>query len=122
MAKTPRKPAAAPEAMAPEDSSPEAPAGTAAEKLSVMKMKDLVAAVAKQTGGRPAAVKAAVEATVTALGEALHAGRGVNLPGFGKSKVARPAVDGKPMTLKLKPGAEKVRPRQPHEALAEDDD
>jgi hypothetical protein len=98
-----------------------AAATAAADRQEVMKMKQLLAAVARATGARPTSVKPAVEATVAALGAALHSGRSLNLPGLGRARVAR-GGDGKPLTIKLKAGAAKVRPKAAQEALAEDED
>jgi nucleoid DNA-binding protein len=73
-------------------------------KGATLKMKDLVDRVSEATGGKKKGVKEIVEATLTALGSALSKGEAINLPGFGRAKVAH-AEDkgaGKPMTIKLK--------------------
>jgi nucleoid DNA-binding protein len=73
-------------------------------KPAMLKMKDLVDRVVKASGGKKKGVKDIVEATLTALGDAFGKGEAVNLPGFGRAKVAH-AEDkgaGKPMTIKMK--------------------
>ncbi len=74
------------------------------EKAPQLKMKDLIERVVKATGGKKKGVKEIVEATLATLGDALAKGEAVNLPGFGRAKVAH-AEDkgaGKPMTIKMK--------------------
>lgn len=73
-------------------------------KVGVLKMKDLIAQVSDVAGGRKKGVKEIVEATLAALGAALAKGNAINLPGFGRARVAH-AEDkgtGKPMTIKLR--------------------
>jgi nucleoid DNA-binding protein len=72
-------------------------------------------------GGKKKGVKEIVEATLAALGNALAKGEAVNLPGFGRAKVAH-AEDkgaGKPMTIKMKsqPAGAPKKPKK--ETLAE---
>lgn len=65
-----------------------------------MKLKDLVDAVAGTTGGRKPDVKAAVEATLAAMSEALAAGKALTLPPLGKLRVVK--TKGPALTLKLR--------------------
>ena len=111
--------AAAPAAPAPEP----APAAPAARvKGPVLKIKDLVSRVAGATGGKKQNVKEIVEATLAALGDALAKGEDLNLPGLGRTRIARTAEkDGASlMTLKVRRGAHKKK--EAKEALAEDED
>lgn len=74
------------------------------EKAAQLKMKDLIERVVKASGAKKKGVKEIVEATLATLGDALASGEVINLPGFGRAKVAH-AEDkgaGKPMTIKLK--------------------
>jgi nucleoid DNA-binding protein len=86
-------------------------------KGATLKMKDLIEQVTEASGGKKRGVKEVVEATLAALGAALSRGDAINLPGFGRAKVAH-AEDkgaGKPMTIKLKtqsPGAAKKPGKQ----------
>jgi nucleoid DNA-binding protein len=102
------------------DSPAAVPAPPPAEraKADALKLRDLVAQVAAATGDKPAAVKRAVEATVAAIGAALQDGRGLNLPGLGKAKIAK-GGDGKPLTIKLRVTSEKIGVKP---ALADGDD
>jgi nucleoid DNA-binding protein len=86
----------------------------ASEKAPQLKMKDLVERVVKASGAKKKGVKEIVEATLATLGDALAKGEAINLPGFGRAKVAH-AEDkgaGKPMTIKLKsqPAADAKKP------------
>jgi nucleoid DNA-binding protein len=77
---------------------------TMAPKAAQLKMKDLIERVVKATGGKKKGIKEIVEATLATLGDALAKGEAINLPGFGRAKVAH-AEDkgaGKPMTIKMK--------------------
>jgi nucleoid DNA-binding protein len=74
------------------------------EKAAQLKLKDLIERVVKASGAKKKGVKEIVEATLATLGDALAKGEAINLPGFGRAKVAH-AEDkgaGKPMTIKLK--------------------
>ncbi|MBL9073241.1 HU family DNA-binding protein [Tabrizicola sp.] len=75
------------------ETAPEASGGT-------MKLKDLIEAVASATGGRKPEVKAAVEATLAALGEALASGKALAVPPLGKLRVVK--TKGPALTLKLR--------------------
>jgi nucleoid DNA-binding protein len=123
------KPVPAALAKAPRVPAPKMPAGVEDDGVAVtkakgagLKMKDLVEQVAKAAaGGKKKGVKEIVEATLAALGNALAKGEAVNLPGFGRAKVAH-AEDkgaGKPMTIKMKsqPAGAPKKPKK--EALAE---
>jgi nucleoid DNA-binding protein len=91
-------------------------------KGPVLKIKDLVSRVAGATGGKKQNVKEIVEATLAALGDALAKGEDLNLPGLGRTRIARTAEkDGASlMTLKVRRGAHKKK--EAKEALAEDED
>ncbi|MFZ0098441.1 MAG: HU family DNA-binding protein [Gemmobacter sp.] len=66
------------------------PAGSApAGAGDALKLKALVDQVTATTGGKKKDVRAAVAATLQALGEALSAGQELNLPPLGKAKVSR---------------------------------
>jgi nucleoid DNA-binding protein len=102
------KPAVAKPAVPAPKVAAQTPAGdaTVADKAkgATLKMKDLIAQVTEAAGGKKKGVKEIVEATLAALGGALSKGDAINLPGFGRAKVAH-AEDkgaGKPMTIKLK--------------------
>ena len=87
-----------------------------------LRIKGLVDRVAATTGGKRKEVKQTVEATLTALGDALAGGEELNLPGFGRIRVARSAQrDGAShMTLKVKRGPHKKRDNDETEPLADD--
>jgi nucleoid DNA-binding protein len=99
-------------------------AKSAAPKAAQLKMKDLIERVVKASGGKKKGVKEIVEATLATLGDALAKGEAINLPGFGRAKVAH-AEDkgaGKPMTIKMKsqPAAEAKKPKKLPLAATED--
>ena len=72
---------------------------------SGLRLKDLVDRVVAATGGRKKGVKEVVEATLRQMGEALKKGESLNLPAFGKLRVARAGAEGGgAMTLKLRQG------------------
>ncbi len=56
---------------------------------NVVKLKDLLDHVAKATGAKKKSVRDTVEATLTALGDALSRGDDLNLPALGKAHVNR---------------------------------
>lgn len=66
----------------------------------LIKLKDLIDGVAAKTGGRKPEVKAAVEATLAALGEALATGKALAVPPLGKLRVVK--NKGPALTLKLR--------------------
>ena len=78
----------------------------AVKAANVLRLKDLVERVAAATGAKKKGVKEIVEAVLKEMGAALELGHSLNLPGFGKARVARPqgAEDGTPMTVKLRRG------------------
>jgi nucleoid DNA-binding protein len=93
-------------------------------KGATLKMKDLVAQVTEASGGKKKGVKEIVEATLAALGGALAKGDAINLPGFGRAKVAH-AEDkdaGKPMTIKLKSQTAMKAKKGGPKPLADDED
>ncbi len=85
---------------------PEAAEGEPPAAGSV-KLKDLLAQVAAATGGKPAAVRPAVDATLAALGEALSAGKSLNLPPLGRLRVTRnrDVAGGAMIQLRLRRGS-----------------
>jgi nucleoid DNA-binding protein len=87
-----------------------------------LRIKGLVDRVVEATGGKKKAVKEVVEATLTALGDALSRGEELNLPGFGKTRIARSTEkDGAShMTLKVRRGPHKKRDPDDNDPLAED--
>ena len=111
------KSSAAPAAEIADDSSPAA----ARVKGPVLRIKDLVDRVAEATGGKKKGVKEMVEATLTALGESLAKGEDFNLPGFGRTRIARTVEkDGASMmTLKVRRGPHKKKDSA--EPLADDE-
>jgi Bacterial DNA-binding protein len=76
-----------------EAAAPEAPG-------SLVKLKDLLETVALATGGKKPEVKAVVEATLSALGEALATGKALAIPPLGKLRVVK--NKGPALTLKLR--------------------
>jgi Bacterial DNA-binding protein len=68
--------------------------------VSQYKLKDLIDNVATRTGGKKPEVKAAVEATLAALGEALATGKSLAVPPLGKLRVVK--NKGPALTLKLR--------------------
>ena len=69
-------------------------------RAAVVKLKDLIDSVASTTGGKKADVKATVEATLAALGEALATGKSLAIPPLGKLRVVK--NKGPALTLKLR--------------------
>ncbi|MEZ5797181.1 MAG: HU family DNA-binding protein [Paracoccaceae bacterium] len=121
---TARKAAAPKPAQAVTEGAPEAEQAadaTAGTKAPTLKIRDLVARVAERQGGNRKQVKDVVEATLAVLGEALARGEDMNLPGLGKTRVARSQEkDGAAhMTLKVRRGPHK--PKEAKEPLAEDE-
>jgi nucleoid DNA-binding protein len=90
----------------------------------VLKMKDLIERVGIASGAKKKGMKEIVEATLATLGDALAKGEVINLPGFGRAKVAH-AEDkgaGKPMTIKMKsqPAADAKKPKKVPLAAVQD--
>jgi hypothetical protein len=75
-------------------------AAAPAAKGAVVKLKDLIESVAGSTGGKKPEVKAVVEATLSALGEALATGKSLAVPPLGKLRVVK--NKGPALTLKLR--------------------
>jgi nucleoid DNA-binding protein len=131
--KTSGKNAAAPQPAKVRISAPEVAAGDdatdaparAADKARTgpqLKKKDLVArVVAALDGKKKGQVKDIVEATLAALGEALQNGEQLNLPPFGRARIARSKGEGKAssMTVKLRGAGAKNAAKAPKQALAE---
>jgi hypothetical protein len=86
----------------PESVKPEAVPAEAATSApgGQVKLKDLIECVAAKTGGKKPEVKAAVEATLAALGEALATGKALVVPPLGKLRVVK--NKGPALTLKLR--------------------
>ncbi len=76
-----------------------------------LRIKTLIERVAEATGAPKKDLRAVVEAVLTQLGEALERGEELNLPGLGRTKVAKTAERNGTahLTLKLK-----RHPRRPH--------
>ena len=55
----------------------------------MLRKRGLINEVAERSGVKRRDAKAAVEAALSVLGEAIAQGRGVNLPGLGKLKIMR---------------------------------
>lgn len=73
-------------------------------KGPTLRIKALIDRVAEVTGGKKRDVKETVEATLAAIGDALAKGEDLNLPGFGRARIARTADRGgaSMMTLKIR--------------------
>jgi Bacterial DNA-binding protein len=100
-AKTEKPAKAKPEAAKVAAQAPEATAvETAVASAGQMKLKDLIDSVAAKTGGKKPEVKAVVEATLAALGEALATGKALVVPPLGKLRVVK--NKGPALTLKLR--------------------
>lgn len=99
------------------------PAGAGkADKPDQLKKKELVERVVAAVGGKKkAGVKEIVEATLSTLGEALQKGETLNLPPFGKARIAKSKGEGSKaqLTVKLRGAGEKKTARPAKEALAE---
>ncbi|MCB6177189.1 HU family DNA-binding protein [Rhodobacter sp. Har01] len=104
----------------------EAPEADVAAQAKVrapsLRLKELVDHVSASTGAKKPAVKEIVTATVMALGDALGRGDELNLPGFGRARIARQTErDGAShLTLKVRRGPHKRREAGDTEPLAED--
>ena len=96
----------------------------AAKAGAGLRLKDLVDRVVTATGGKKKGVKEIVEATLLQMGAALQKGDTLNLPAFGKLRVARQSAEaGGAMTLKLRQGGGgKGKGKADKEALAEAED
>jgi Bacterial DNA-binding protein len=100
-AKTEKPAKAKPEAAKVAAETPEASSvETAAVSVGQVKLKDLIDSVAAKTGGKKPEVKAVVEATLAALGEALATGKALVVPPLGKLRVVK--NKGPALTLKLR--------------------
>lgn len=91
-------------------------------KTDSLRKKDLIQrVVAVMDGKKKGGVKEVVEATLSVLGEALQKGEALNLPPFGKARVAKSKGEGKTasLTVKLREAGQKKTPRPPKEALAD---
>jgi len=99
-------------------------AEASAKVVAQMKVKDLIDRVAAASDHNKKDVRAIVEATLAELGRALEAGEILNLPPFGRVRIANQKSDasGQMMTLKLRRGGEKKPAKNDGEALAEADE
>jgi nucleoid DNA-binding protein len=97
---------------------PEETEETLVKVATQMKVKDLIERVAAATDLNKKDVRAIVDATLAELGKALEANESLNLPPFGRLRIANQKSDasGQMMTLKLRRGGEKHSAK---EALAE---
>lgn len=95
-----------------------APAG----KGGSLKKKELIDRVVAATGGKKKDVKEVVEATLSVLGAALQGGEGLNLPPFGKARVAKSKGEGaaSALTVKLRGAGAKKDRKQPLADAGED--
>jgi hypothetical protein len=89
-----------------------------------LRLKELVDRVVAATGGKKKGVKEVVEAALLQMGEALQRGESLNLPAFGKLRVARASTeDGGAMTLKLRQGPPAgAKGKAAKDAIADSDD
>lgn len=102
-------------------------AGEPVEKTSKsagaqLKKKDLVQRVIAALDGRKkGGVKEIVEATLATLGEAVKQGESLNLPPFGRLRVAKQKGEGaeQTTTLRMRGAGTKNAPKAPKQALAE---
>lgn len=97
------------------------PTATAA-KTGALKKKDLIERVIAATGGKKKDVKEVVEVTLAVLGAALQGGEGLNLPPFGKARVAKSKGEGTAtaLTVKLRGAGAKKDRKQPLADAGED--
>lgn len=86
-----------------------------------LRLGALVDRVTAKTGGKKKGIKEIVEATLSELGLALRNGEMLNLPDFGKVRVAKAqgAAPNSAMTLKLRPAGQAAKKKSADEALAE---
>ena len=111
-AKSPRKVAlATSDTMADADSAQ----SIAANGNTTVRLKELVERVTASTGGKKKGVREIVEATLTQLGLALQNGEMLNLPDFGRVRVAKGqgAAPGSAMTLKLRRAGDGTKKKAP---------
>lgn len=75
---------------------------------AVLRKKDFLERVTLATGGKKNQVREVAEAVLEVLGAALARGEALNLPPFGKAKLARrkQAAGGEVLTVKLRRAAE----------------
>lgn len=95
-----------------------------ADKGASLKKKELIDRVMAATGGKKKDVKAVVEATLAVLGAALQSGEGLNLPPFGKARIAKSKGEGasSAMTVKLRGAGTKRASQDRKQALADPDE
>ncbi len=114
--------APAPLALVTDDGVPTA--ARAGDKGASLKKKELIDRVMAATGGKKKDVKEVVEATLAVLGAALQSGEGLNLPPFGKARIAKTKGEGtsSAMTVKLRGAGAKRAPQDRKQALADPDE
>ena len=94
----------------------------AAAKTPILRIRDFVGQVTEATGGKKKDVREIVEATLIVLGDALARGDDMNLPGLGRTRIARSTErDGAShLTLKVRRGPHKAKTEK--EPLADEED
>lgn len=94
------------------------------DKGASLKKKELIDRVMAVTGGKKKDVKEVIEATLAVLGAALQSGEGLNLPPFGKARIAKSKGEGTSaaMTVKLRGAGTKRAPQDRKQALADPDE
>lgn len=99
-------------------------ATTGDDKGASLKKKELIDRVMAVTGGKKKDVKEVIEATLSVLGAALQSGEGLNLPAFGKARIAKSKGEGasSAMTVKLRGAGTKRAPQDRKQALADPDE
>ncbi|OYU17411.1 MAG: hypothetical protein CFE34_15860 [Rhodobacteraceae bacterium PARR1] len=114
--------APAPLALVTDDGVPTA--ARAGDKSASLKKKELIDRVMAATGGKKKDVKEVVEATLAVLGAALQSGEGLNLPPFGKARIAKSKGEGmsSAMTVKLRGAGATRAPQDRKQALADPDE
>lgn len=95
-------------------------------KGPTLRIKALLERVSETTGGKKKVVKEIVEATLSVIGDSLAKGEELNLPGIGRTRIARTSErnGASLMTLKIRRGAHKPKAagNDAKVALAEDED
>ncbi|MGB4826460.1 MAG: HU family DNA-binding protein [Paracoccaceae bacterium] len=121
-AKTAAAPKAVPATAAAADSVDSSATDSVEARPPALKIRDLVSRVVEVSGAKRKDVKEIVEATLTVLGDALGRGEDFNLPGFGRTRIARTTEkDGAShLTLKVRRGPH--RKKEPTEPLADEED
>ena len=121
---TPKASTAKASSAAPEVSQPEGGAAVASvtEKAPMLRIRDLVVAVTEATGGKRKDVREIVDATLTVIGDALARGDDMNLPGLGRTRIARTTERDGASHLMLKVRRGPHKPKTDKEPLADEED